>query len=701
MAGALLKLAEEYGVATQYVDNDGMRREVGSAAVVAALAGFEVRAEKDHQARHALRELHARQDQRAIPVCTVVVEGEPATIQIRLPESAELRIVLEEGDYLPLSVTTEPPPGHSDSPTAEYRRSVALPTNLPCGYHRIEGPGGLAAPLIVVPASLGTPQAMGEDRIWGYAVQLYSVCSGGSWAIGDLTDLGELAQWSASQGAGYLLTNPLHAAEPTTPISPSPYSPTSRRFLNPIYIRPEAIAGYDDLPEGLRGHVAQLRTALLSETADAEHIDRDAVWNAKIAALQAIYDSGRLQQHDRALAAFLRAHTPDLERFATWCALVEVYGQDVARWPEPLRDPESAEVARFGRDHADRVDLHSWLQWVAAEQLAAAQQRAVDAGMAVGIMTDLAVGVGTGSAEVWGESDSYASGVTIGAPPDAYNSFGQGWGLAAWRPDRLAESGYRPFRRLVRSMLRGCGGVRIDHIMGLFRLWWIPAGSGPADGTYVRYDHHAMVGILLLEAQRADALIVGEDLGTVEPWVRDYLAARGVFGTSVLWFERTDNGAPLPPDGYREQCMASITTHDLAPTAGYLEGAHITVRDRLGLLRRPGAEELSDLRIDLARWESVLESDGLLKSSGGEPRDAAESHILALHRYLMTTPSRMICAALTDAVGDKNMQNQPGTVDEYPNWRVPLRDSVGARVYIEDLRTSARARRLAHVLNGE
>jgi 4-alpha-glucanotransferase len=289
-----------------------------------------------------------------------------------------------------------------------------------------------------------------------------------------------------------------------------------------------------------------------------------------------------------------------------------------------------------------------------------------------------------------------ALGVTAGAPPDEFNQLGQDWSQPPWRPDRLDEHEYRPFRALIRAVLRHAGGVRIDHIIGLFRLWWIPRGASPTEGTYVRYDHEAMIGIVALEAHRAGAVVVGEDLGTVEPWVRDYLLLRGLLGTSILWFEldRDGTGGPLPAERWREYCLSSVTTHDLPPTAGYLAGDHVRLRDSLGLLTRPVDEELAADRTELAAWMAELRRVGLLEDGDDDP----ERVVVALYRYLGRTPSRLLGVALTDAVGDRRTQNQPGTTDEYPNRRVPLTGPDGRAVLLEDVFTDRRAATLAEAV---
>ena len=324
------------------------------------------------------------------------------------------------------------------------------------------------------------------------------------------------------------------------------------------------------------------------------------------------------------------------------------------------------------------------------EQLEVAQAKAVGAGMALGTMHDLAVGVHPGGADAWRLRTTYASRIQVGAPPDPFNQIGQNWSQPPWRPDRLQELGYAPLRDMVAAVLRHAGGVRVDHVVGLFRLWWIPEDRPPSEGTYVRYDHEAMIGVLALEALRAGAVVVGEDLGVVEPSARDYLEARGILGTSILWFERDDQGEPLAAERWRELCLASVTTHDLPPSAGYLAGDHVRLRDRLGLLERTVEEELAADDEERESWLAEVRRRGLLPDGAD-----TEATVEALHRYLTLTPSRLLCVALTDAVGDRRTQNQPGTTDEYPNWRVPLSGPDQEPLLLEDVLTSARAARLA------
>jgi 4-alpha-glucanotransferase len=368
---------------------------------------------------------------------------------------------------------------------------------------------------------------------------------------------------------------------------------------------------------------------------------------------------------------------------------------DRAGWPAGLEQPTSRLVDAERARLADRVDFYCWTQWLLDEQLAAAQAAAQRAGMTLGIVHDLAVGVHPGGADAWALSDVLAHGVNVGAPPDAFNQQGQDWSQPPWRPDALAQAGYSPYRDMLRTVLRHAGGVRVDHVMGLFRLWWVPAGRPPSEGTYVRYDHEALVGVLALEADRAGAVVVGEDLGTVEPWVRDYLQERGILGTSILWFEWDDNQRPRPADQWRQACLATVTTHDLPPTAAYLTGEHVRLRHRLGLLTRPVEQESAVDAAERRAWLDTLVAAGLLDQStaeaaSGQAGSQAQQLAIpvvtaALHRFLARTPAQLLGVSLSDLVGDRRVINQPGTADEYPNWQLPLADATGRPILLDHL----------------
>jgi 4-alpha-glucanotransferase len=584
--------------------------------------------------------------------------------------------------------------------------TFTVPGDLPLGWHDLAAESGPAydvvvrVPLVVTPDRLELPARVADGpATWGLMTQLYSVRSRRSWGHGDLDDLAELARWAGEElGAGFVLINPLHAPSPTVPVEPSPYLPVTRRFFSPLYVRVEKVPEHAYLTGAVRAEIE--RTALMQRATSASPglIDRDAVWEAKRSALTLVHSVPRSAGRESDYRAFLAREGAGLVDFATWCALAEVHGETWSAWPEPLQDPTSAAVAAAREELADRVDFFCWLQWVLDEQLDAAQRRATTSGMAVGIVHDLAVGVHFDGADTWALQDVMARGVSVGAPPDAFNQVGQDWSQPPWRPDRLAEAGYGPYRDMLRTVLRHSGGVRVDHILGLFRLWWVPEGRPAAEGTYVRFDHEALIGILALEAWRAGAVVVGEDLGTVEPWVRDYLTARGVLGTSILWFERDYQAdVALPPEKWRELCLASVTTHDLPPTAGYLAGEHIRIRAELGLLTRPVEEERRLDAADRESWLALLVERGWL-AAGAEHDVRAVT--LALHRALAATPSRLLGVALTDIVGDVRAMNQPGTSDEHPNWQAPLADGDGAPVLLDDLVGSPRAAELAAAVRG-
>ena len=698
----LAELAAEFGIATEFWDWKGRLTEVSDDTVIAVLAAMEIDASTAETAAAALQERQLRAWRRALPACTVMQQGAPQEVRVHVPDGAwvEVWVRLEDGGTRTMRQLPNDEPARSVDGKQIGEASFEVPGDLPPGYHRIgcrTAEWTAEASLIVSPHFLGFPPAMGGKRVWGYATQLYSVRSEGSWGIGDLSDLSDLATWSATQQfASYVLVNPLHAAQPMTPLEPSPYLPTSRRYVNPIYIRPQAVAEYAALDERQRARIAQLRGKLAKRLANEPLIKRDEVWESKLKALRVIFDAGLKPTRLMSLNDFVRKEGRPLSQFATWCALVQEYGMNWRDWPLELRRPSSPEVAQFAVDHVGDIVFFSWLQWVADEQLRDAQSAAKAAGMRLGIMNDLAVGVSGHSAEAWMLGDTFARGVSVGAPPDHFNQTGQDWGQAPWRPDRLAELSYAPFRNMVAGILRHSGGIRVDHIMGLFRLWWVPEGRPPTHGTYVRYNHEAMVGILVLEAQRAGAVVVGEDLGVVEPWVRVYLRDRGILGTSIAWFERGDDGQILPPESWREYCMASVTTHDLPPTAGYLDAAHVKLQHSLGLLTEDLDVELAGAEREREDWLRVLRERGLL--TGDAP--TTEDIVLAMHRFLVATPARMLCAALTDAVGDHRTQNQPGTVDEYPNWRVPLSGPDGEPMSLEDVFHSQHALRLSAVMNG-
>jgi 4-alpha-glucanotransferase len=720
---SLAELAHAHGVATSFGDWRGGGAEASSEAVVAVLAAMGVDAGDGEAIRKALDDVRVASWRRMLPPCVVVRGGCSSTVWMHVPHGDPAAVVLEledgaRRDLEQLMVWVDPREVDGE---LVGEATFEIPDDLPLGYHTLRAVSGAqraSCALIVVPDRLEAP----AQRAWGFMLQLYAVRSRKSWGIGDFADLRTLVEWSARDlGAGFVLVNPLHAAQPVPPIEPSPYFPASRGFINPIYLRVEDVA---EVASTHDVDVEEISAPLKEKNTLDEDIDRDAIWLAKRRVLEAAFAARRDPARHKAFAEFVEARGEPLVDYATWCALVERHGPLPTAWPEPLRDPHSAEVADFRAAERELVDFHCWLQWLCALQLDDVQQAAKAAGMPIGVLLDLAVGGSPTGADAWSLQRVLAPGVSLGAPADMYNQQGQRWNLPTWQPQSLAESGFAPFRDLVQASFAHGGGLRVDHVIGLFRQWWVPDGALPADSTYVRVDHEALVGIVLLEAARAGAIVVGEDLGNVEPWVRDYLRERGVFGTSILWFEHGHDGAPLPAEQWRELCLATVTTHDLPPTAGYLEGAHVEIRAELGLLERDEAEERAADEAERVAWIERLADVGLLARDSADdvatapepgsvsPRRArfaarvdrhVDELVAALHGYIARTPARLVGVYLPDAVGDRRPVNQPGTVDEYPNWRVPMTDAKGRPVLLDDIIDGAAtesATRLAHVVGG-
>ncbi|MGK4580687.1 4-alpha-glucanotransferase [Kitasatospora sp. HPMI-4] len=668
----LVALAHAYGVDSTYDPGSGPV-PVAAHTLVAVLAALGVDAHSPEAVREATERHRAELAERLLPPCVVVRSGRRTALDV--PAQARLSLALEDGGKWTL------PAG----------RSHWLPADLPLGRHRLtvrlEGREQSAA-LIVAP--LRVPAT--EGRSWGFLAQLYSVLSERSWGMGDLGDLAELASWSGSElGAGFLQINPLHAGRPGAPCDPSPYRPSSRRFADPVHLRIEAVPeyAYADLGE-LPAQAARLREEVLRHDG---LIDRDEVWALKRQALELLHRVGRGAGREAAYRAFVRREGEWLEQYATWCALADVHGSDWRGWPKGLRRPDSPQVAAARAEHAAGIEFHRWLAWLVDEQLGAAQGAAERAGMPIGLIHDLAVGVHPEGADAWVLQDVLAEGISVGAPPDAFSPHGQDWGLPPWRPDALAASGYAPYAELLRAAARHAGALRIDHVMGLFRLWWVPAGHPPTQGAYVRYDAEAMLGVLALEAHRAGTRVIGEDLGTVEPGVREELATRGILGTSVLWFERDwrHGGAVLPPERWRADCLATLATHDLPSTAARLSGEHVELRHRLGLLARPFGEEQAEAARELAEWRAELVRAGLLAET-----DALTPE--ALYAFLLATPAALVGVWLPDTVGDPRPQNLPGTWDQYPNWRLPVADRDGRPVTLDELAAAPGTARLVAAL---
>ncbi|MDJ0324826.1 4-alpha-glucanotransferase [Cryobacterium sp. PH31-AA6] len=685
---ALLELAQAHGVDTSFRGWDGVERTVAEQTLLGVLTALGVPVGTPKEIESSLAEQRSAPWRRLLPPTLVAREGSELEVPVHAGAGTAVTVTVlaEDGSRHPVAQRGGWSAARDVDGRQISRSTFVVPDTLPLGWHTLvaEHDAETArSTLVVTPERLQTTQALAGQQDWGLMAQLYSVRSTRSWGIGDFADLADLAAISGAQyGADFVLVNPLHASEPAPPVEPSPYLPSTRRFFHPLYIRVEDVPEYAYLPADSRTVVEDLAALLQPANLATDRLDRDSSYEAKLIALELIHLVRRSPAREEQFALYRRDQGQGLEDFALWCALTERFPADSAEWLTEPTGPRGSFAGKHREELADRVTFHCWLQWVCDHQLETAQRAATDAGMGIGIVHDLAVGVQRHGSDAWTLRDVLAQGMTVGAPPDMFNQIGQNWSQPPWHPGRLAESGYAAYRDMLRSVLRHAGGVRVDHILGLFRLWWIPEGAGPGDGTYVHYDHEALIGILALEAQRAGAIVIGEDLGVFEGWVREYLAERCIFGTSILWFERHD-GVPFAPESYRQQCLTSVNTHDLPPTAGYLAGDHVALRESLGLLGRPVEEERA---ADAEEKEAVLalvRERGLLPAAGTDA--GIQETVEALYAFTALTPSSLLGVALVDAVGERRTQNQPGTMNEYPNWRIPLAGPDGESVLIDDL----------------
>lgn len=683
----LRELAETVGVSTGFWDWYGNWKHVEDASLIAVLnsLGFSLSFDpSEAEINDAFRRNEDFAWAAPLPPTTVCRQGNEAEIPVHVPHGMGVwcHVETEDGYHHELEQLDRPIPPRMVDGNLVGRATFKIPNWLPQGWHRIvarhEDGSECSSTLIVVPQRLSCRLDDGHKR-WGVAAQLYSTRSSGSWGMGDTQDLADLTAIVARDGANFLQVNPLHAPQPCFPQETSPYLPVSRRWASPLYIRPEAIDEYARMDGKERGVITRYAHASRSQE---DIIDRDLSWKSKLKALRKIFEIPRSITRQAQFEHFCAEGGESLENFALWSALVFENGD--IELPAPYASINAPEVEQARQRLAGEIEFWQWCQWIVFDQLIRAQESAHRLGMDMGIMSDLAVGVHSLGSEIWSMPEIFAPGMSVGAPPDMYSQQGQNWSQPPWSPRGLAKAGYAPLRDMLRSVLSYSGAVRIDHILGLFRLWWIPEGMEASAGAYVSYDHEAMVGIVLLEAQRAGAVVIGEDLGTVEPWVRGYLNDRGILGTSVLWFEKEGSGWPLWPDHYRRSCLAAVTTHDLPPTLGYLEGVHTQLRNRLGLLVEDLDQVLEADRVERERMVARLNEGGFIHNE--EPSE--EELVMGFHAYLAASPALLLAVSLVDAVGEKAPQNLPGTSDQYPNWCIPLHGSDGEEAHIEDLAAS-------------
>ena len=606
---ALDQLAGRMGIEPEFKDATGRVRRTGPKVSRALLNAMGLAAEDAVSAKAMLSELERMEADRPLPPVMVVPESiAPLAIPLTLPRGTDAvrwSVTEEDGSSREGEVAfarLEPQRSRKASPTVECRQ-LMIPAPAKLGYHRlrIEAPGLDPAEmrLIVVPRRCYVPEGLADQTpIWGISLQLYLLRSKHNWGIGDFGDLKRFAEVAADLGASVIGLNPLHAMFLDAPESASPYSPASRLFLNVLFIEVLAVPEFSSA-EGVRAMTeAPDFMRDLARCRDAPLVDYQAVARLKLPVLRALFaafradaDSGR----SRAFEDFRRRQGDALERFCRFQALREYFAAQVSRradwrnWPKEYQDPGSASVARFAEQHRERIDFLAWMQWVADQQLAEAAEAARTRGMTIGIYRDLAVGADSAGAETWAHPNLVVSRARVGAPPDILNPAGQDWGLPPFNPHALRNEAYSGFIDLVRANMRHAGGLRIDHVMGLQHLYWIPAGCAPSEGAYVSYAMDDLIGILALESRRHRCLVVGEDLGTVPEGFRERMEAAGILSYRVLFFEFDTEGTFLQPQDYPPLALATPGSHDLATLRGWWEANDIELKSRHGLY--PGADE--------------------------------------------------------------------------------------------------------------
>ena len=588
---------------------------------------------------------------------------------------------------------------------AMERRALDLTVPIGLGYHALrvfdavsidgQAPSdGHRMPLIVVPVRCHAPPAAREQGgVWGVGLQLYGVRSARNWGIGDFRDLAILAGAAARLGADALGVNPLHAMFPDDPRRISPYSPSDRRFLNVLYIDVEAVADFADCPAAqalhrdpdFRRRLEAARAVPLVDYADASE--------TKLRALDFVYQSFRARhlggdpaappsERGAAFRRFQAASGEALRRFAAFQALSAHLGagRPWREWPSGFRDPDSAEVAAFVERELERVEFYEYLQWQADQQLHAARRAAADGGMRIGLYHDLALAADAAGAESWVNQNLMARGVRVGAPPDEWNLRGQDWGLPAYNPLALRAVAYAPFIATVRSNMRHGGALRIDHVMALERMFWIPDGADPQDGGYVRYPVDDLIGILALESARQKCVVIGEDLGTLPEGFHDRLRSAGVLSYRLLYFAHGARGEVMAPSRFPAQSLVAIGTHDLATFPGFWCGRDLDVRRELGLF--PSRESEAEARERRAGERAALvrafKREGLLSAAFSEEGAFSFDLVQAAYRFLARSRARMLLVHAEDALGEVDQVNVPGTVGEHPNWRRKLPIDISA-----------------------
>lgn len=678
LSPTLRQLAERVGIEPVYHDVYGTRHDASAEATMALLSALGLAAGTEEECQHSLERLEGEAWDRPVPPVLVLRRGqEEPMVPVVVPAAQATapllwQVHLEDGGEITGQVNACVVLEQAVRPDgAKARLALPLPLeDLPEGYHRLTV-AGASALVVVAPPACWLPERLEQgDRLWGVACQLYSLRSENNWGMGDFADLAALAEGTAARGGVLVGLNPLHALFLSRPAEASPYSPSSRLLLNPLYIAVDQVPEFAVCSKA----AAMVRTksfqARLRQARESDTVDYPAVAALKLPVLQALFATfeGLATDHPRrrAFEAFCTERGERLRAFAVFQVLQEHFNHaSWHSWPAAFTCPKTPEVARFAVENAAGVRFHLWLQFEADRQLAEAAKPLRACG-APGLYRDLAVGVNSEGADTWIDPRAYAIGSRVGAPPDPLGPMGQDWGLPPLNPRTLREAEYGPFIDMLRANMRHAGALRIDHAMALQHIFWIPQGFDACHGLYMRYPMDDLMGILALESHRNQCLIIGEDLGTVPEGFRERMAEENILSYRLLYFERWDSGLFKRPEAYPPLSVATPTSHDIATIAGHWTGWDIHMRHRLGLVAEE-AEEAADHEArarDRAALLAALEDQGFVLD---DPTDLA-ALITACHRFLARSTAGLMMVNLDDLAVEETQVNVPGTVDQYPNW---------------------------------
>lgn len=696
MTHPIEQLAAIHGIGASYYDWRGELREVSLESRAALLAALGVDTSNERALASALSTHETVKWTRLAPLVTVVQVDRPIVVPIAVSReiaarSLTWRITLETGHVSHGAVELARLPVVEEGTVegrAYVRYELELPS-LPLGYHDLETTldSGLAAPtrIIVAPASCYEPPVIARgERVWGIAVQLYSLRSPNNWGIGDFADLRELIRLAAPTGCQIIGLNPLHALAPANPRQISPYSPSNRLYLNVLYISVPDVEEFASC-EAARTRVASPEfQSLLAELRATTNVDYVRVAAAKFEILKLLYAQFRAEHLSRdtvratAFRAFVASGGETLKLHAIYDALdahLRLQGPQYwgwPSWPEEYRDPSSSAVARFARERVEEIEYFLYLQWLAAEQLAAAQREARALGMSIGLYGDLAVGANPAGSETWSNRRLYLQGASVGAPPDALALKGQDWGVPPQDPNELRTQQYRPFCELLRNNMQHVAALRLDHVMSLYRLWWVPRGYPSKDGAYMHYPVDDLIAILALESQRNECIVIGEDLGTVAEPMLEAMERYRTYHYKVLLFEQEPDGRFKPPSAYVQGALATVTTHDLPTLRGWWEAHDLELRARLDLYPNDEFKNRAHATRERERRQlmQALVDAGLWHWHPDQPLPEYSAALSrAVHAFLGLSNANIALIQIEDLIGMTDPVNVPGTDTEHPNWQ--------------------------------